>query len=253
MARLNDTIVNGDLATTGSIAEGGSSLVDKYAPKTHTHDYMPISGGTFTGVVNAFGSQYVEGSGSYDLTRCGLNMKNSDIIGCNSIIFEDASDGASEGIQFYNSAGKVNSLWCNAGGTLYFTPDRALGSNSTTGVFSVTKTGAVTANTLAATDYVEAKYFNAKSDKRLKENITQFEAKKSVLDLPVYEYNFIKDENKVKHVGCLAQELQEICPEIVSEGKDGYLSIQENKIVYLLLEEVKKLRQEVDELKKNKD
>lgn len=239
MARLNDTIVNGDLATTGSIAESGSSLVDKYAPKTHTHDYMPISGGTFTGVVNAFGEQYVESGGSYSLTRCGLNMQNSDIIGCNSIIFKDASDGASEGIQFYHSEGKVNSLWCAAGGTLYFTPNRPLGSSETPSVLSVTQDGKVSAVT-----------FSASSDKRLKENIIKYESEKSILDLPVYEYNFIKDEKKEKQIGCLAQDLQEICPEIVSTKEDGYLSIQESKIVYLLLEEVKKLKQEVEELKK---
>ena len=46
----------------------------------------------------------------------------------------------------------------------------------------------------------------------------------------------------------MAQDLQEICPEIVKEDDKGYLSIEENKIVYLLLDEVKKLKKRVDEL-----
>ena len=64
----------------------------------------------------------------------------------------------------------------------------------------------------------------------------------AILNLPVYKYNFINDESKKEHIGCLAQDLQEICPEIVNEGQDGYLAIEESKIVYLLLDEVKKLR-----------
>jgi hypothetical protein len=91
--------------------------------------------------------------------------------------------------------------------------------------------------------------FIASSDKRLKENITPYNCEKSILDLPVYKYSFISDENKKEHIGCLAQDLQEICPEIVNTDDKGYLSIEESKIVYLLLEEVKKLREEIDELK----
>jgi hypothetical protein len=47
----------------------------------------------------------------------------------------------------------------------------------------------------------------------------------------------------------MAQDLQQICPEIVNEDNNGYLSIQESKIVYLLIDEVKKLRKEIKELK----
>lgn len=92
--------------------------------------------------------------------------------------------------------------------------------------------------------------FYATSDKRLKENITPYSCEKSILDLPVYKYNFINDATKTVQVGCLAQDLQEICPELVSVDKeDGYLTISENKIIYLLLDEVKKLKAEVEELK----
>ena len=91
--------------------------------------------------------------------------------------------------------------------------------------------------------------FCATSDKRLKENITPYSYEKSILDLPVYKYNFINDENKKEQIGCLAQDLQEICPEIVNEDSDGYLSIQESKLVYLLLKEVKKLKEEIIALK----
>ncbi len=95
---------------------------------------------------------------------------------------------------------------------------------------------------------VKALSFNAVSDKRLKENIVEYSPNKSILDLPIYSYNFISDEKKTKKIGCLAQDLKEICPEIVKEDDKGYLSIEENKIVYLLLDEIKKLKKRVDEL-----
>lgn len=94
---------------------------------------------------------------------------------------------------------------------------------------------------------ITAKDFNADSDVRLKENIMPFNYNKSILHLPVYKYNFIGD-TKIQ-IGCLAQELRELYPELVTEQEDGYLSIKETKLVYLLLEEVKKLKQEIEELK----
>lgn len=103
-------------------------------------------------------------------------------------------------------------------------------------------------NITAENGVITAQSFDAKSDKRLKENIEKYSPKQSVLDLPVYSYNFINDTNKTQHIGCLAQDLQKICPEIVREDDKGFLSIEENKIVYLLLEEVKKLNMKVKDL-----
>lgn len=98
------------------------------------------------------------------------------------------------------------------------------------------------------TGALQAPSFNATSDRRLKENIVDYTPKKSILDLPIKEFDY-KNSN-IHTIGCIAQDLQEICPEIVNEGEDGYLSIQESKLIYLLLDEVKKLKKEVEELKK---
>ena len=89
--------------------------------------------------------------------------------------------------------------------------------------------------------------YHIASDRRIKENIKPFESKGSILDLPVVEFDYTSSGRHT--IGCIAQDLQEICPEIVNENCNGYLTIEENKIVYLLLNEVKKLRKELDELK----
>lgn len=101
----------------------------------------------------------------------------------------------------------------------------------------------ITAPIIEATDY-----FNAISDARLKENIVPFKCDKSILDLPIYKFNFKSDTSKSDHIGCLAQDLKAICPEIVHENGDGYLSIEETKLVYLLIDEVKKLKVEIKNL-----
>jgi hypothetical protein len=95
---------------------------------------------------------------------------------------------------------------------------------------------------------IQGASFNALSDKRLKENIILFSSDKSILDLSVYKYDYINGAKN--NIGCIAQELQDICPELVSEDSTGYLSIKESKLVYLLIEEVKKLNKRITDLEK---
>ena len=72
------------------------------------------------------------------------------------------------------------------------------------------------------------------------------------------------EKNEKKQVGLIAQEVQEVLPEIVSiapvddDGKGGsktgedYLTIDYSKVVPLLVECIKELKAEIEELKKNK-
>lgn len=81
----------------------------------------------------------------------------------------------------------------------------------------------------------------------MKTNIADYQPKHSILDLPVHTFNIKSDDNT--HIGCLAQELQEIEPLLVHTDDRGYLSVEDSRLVYLLLLEVKKLSQEVKDLK----
>lgn len=91
--------------------------------------------------------------------------------------------------------------------------------------------------------------FGTSSDFRLKQNIKSYKAEKSILDLDVKEFEYINDTAHKKHIGAIAQDVQEICQEIVYEDANGYLNIEENKLVYLLLNEVKELKKEIKRLK----
>lgn len=172
-------------------------------------------------------------SKNFDLSQTGLYLANN-----TSLTFNEGNGEEGEENWFSISKGDTDYavLACDLGGT-----DLVVGSGITAiydghQIFNVSSVGQVTAGS-----------FNAKSDAQLKENFQPLKTKKSILDLPTYKFDFI--DGLKNQIGCKAQDLQEICPEIVDEGTDGYLSIQESKIVYLLLEEVKKLRKEIDELK----
>lgn len=94
---------------------------------------------------------------------------------------------------------------------------------------------------------VSASSFYATSDARLKENIKPLDYNKSILDLPVYTYDYVNGSKN--NIGCLAQDLQKLYPQLIGENSNGYLTVDNSKVVYLLLEEVKKLKKELDRIK----
>lgn len=106
----------------------------------------------------------------------------------------------------------------------------------------------VVAGDALITGVARATTFNATSDKRLKTNLRPAEISKNITSLPIYKYDFISGPKD--QIGCMAQDLLQICPELVTTGEDGYLSIQESKLVYLLLEEIKCLRDRIEILEK---
>lgn len=50
--------------------------------------------------------------------------------------------------------------------------------------------------------------------------------------------------------GVIAQEVQKEFPEMVSEGSDGYLNVDYNQLIPVMIEAIRELKNEVDSLKK---
>lgn len=89
--------------------------------------YLPLSGGKLTGALTLVGDKWYYSASAY-----ALDLNNSDVIGVNSIYFNDLCDNAAEGIHFYRDATHVDSLWVKQG-TIYFNNYRSITSNDTTG------------------------------------------------------------------------------------------------------------------------
>ena len=149
-----------------------------------------------------------------------------------------------EQISYADLKGNLNvKKYNNKAGNLTVEGDTTISGSLTIGNINFNK------NNITGITKIQAKTFDAISDIRKKTAVQDYVCKNSVLDLPIKEFEFIDDETHTKHIGCIAQDLQKVCPEIVHEDKDGYLSIEETKLVYLLLQEVKELKKEIKALK----
>lgn len=95
----------------------------------------------------------------------------------------------------------------------------------------------------------EAVAFNETSDKRLKTNIEPLNnVIEKILKLNGYYYSWKSDESKERQIGLIAQEVQEVFPEVVNEGDDGYLSVSYSHLVAVLIEAIKKQQNDIHNL-----
>lgn len=92
------------------------------------------------------------------------------------------------------------------------------------------------------------------SDRRLKDEITPIENSLQKIN-QIGGYSFVWNEKqdiyKGKDYGVIAQEIEEILPELVETRENGYKAVKYNKLVSLLIEGIKELTNEVTDLKKN--
>ena len=122
-------------------------------------------------------------------------------------------------------------------------------TSKTTGAVKISG-GLGVAKTLNAGEDVVA---YASSDKRLKDNLKPIENSLDKLSkLSGYEFDWnSKQEIYEGHdVGVVAQEVEEVLPEIVTTRDNGYKAVKYEKLVPLLIESIKELKAEIEELKK---
>jgi hypothetical protein len=110
-------------------------------------------------------------------------------------------------------------------------------------------TTAATGNTIVYRDgsgNVTAVDFNSTSDLRLKENIVALDGIELLADVNPVEFTW-KNSGK-KSYGVIAQELEQVLPELVCEGTDGTKSVHYIPIIAMLIDAVKTLDARVAEL-----
>jgi hypothetical protein len=106
-------------------------------------------------------------------------------------------------------------------------------------VYSMNHTGDITANS-----------YNATSDMRHKENITDLDnSLEKIKAIRGVNFNF-KNDDKI-HSGIIAQEVAEIIPEAICKSNDEKWTANYNTFIGYLIESVKTLSKENDELKED--
>ena len=91
------------------------------------------------------------------------------------------------------------------------------------------------------------------SDKRVKTNLQKVENAVSKIEkITGYTYNRIdKEYDTTKYTGLIAQEVQEVLPEAVTEDKNGYLCIAYGNMMSIIVEAIKELKNDICDIKKH--
>lgn len=233
-----DVTVNGvttdeNQSITLTPADIGASASD------HTHAYLPLAGGTMTGqIVRGVkqSSWYNGRDNAFLRSTDGTNYSPAISMKCNTGSWEIGSSGSN------NSSFLAISYITDA--------NYSAGTNTTTFQHKFDANGDFIAHRdLRATSWVYATNFRVSSDRRLKTDIKK--AEYSLPEVELKTFRFKADERKAKHIGFIAQDIQEQVPDIVNEDETTKrLTIDESALLAIAVDEINKLKKRVEELEK---
>lgn len=220
-------------SANGVTVTGSSNTLTISTPQDLRTTASPsFSGLTTSGTTSLYGAGVVR----------GVN------IGTNEISLQNATTGMYLNLSDTSGNNGVN----------YSYTIRGLASAGATGVnltaFNVNATTSAFAGSITSTGNITAYY----SDERLKNKLGNIEnalAKVNALSGFYYEANQTAQDlgyKPVREVGVSAQEVQAILPEIVAPAPidNQYLTVHYERLVPLLIEAIKELSREIEELKK---
>ena len=116
----------------------------------------------------------------------------------------------------------------------------------------------VSVNSLTATNQIEASYFNSTSDIRAKKDIAKidFSALNLISSVPVYSYKYKNDITNTSTIGVMAQDLlpyqeqlQLVSNEKATGENNDYMSIKDNKLIFILWKAIQEQQEEINKLK----
>jgi hypothetical protein len=194
-------------------------------------------------------------------TSAQLATLISDETGTGNVVFSTSPTlvtpdlGTPSAVVLTNASGTANNLTANIANFINVSDDTSTNAtrylifaNGTSGVI----TEQVSSSKLTfnpSTGQLTATDLNSSSDKRLKKNIkTVTSALDTVESLRGVSFDW--KEGNGKAIGLIAQEVQQVLPEIVSADDNGYLSIRYNNVVGVLVEAIKELKADFEAYKK---
>ena len=209
-----------NLTFDGTHLSIGDTSITNYSHTTHA-TLASLIGGTNSGSLFE----------AYQGGHLVMGIRDNSTDGHDSFAVVSGDGGYYSGNQYTKLAFRVSGSGdTTVGGTL-----TTEGSLAVTG--DITATGDVTA------------YHS--SDRRLKDNIKPIPwAIEKLTKIGGYSFDWNDDSSNTGHdIGVIAQEIEEVLPEIVIERDNGYKAVRYEKIVPLLIEAIKEQQLQIDELK----
>ena len=256
---LNAT--NGGITQTGAIA--GATTIDgsgdlTMGTITMTGFSVDADGDTVVKTLTAngtiSGATNIDGSGDLTMGTITMTGFSVDADGDTVVKSLDATNGgitqtgAIAGATTINASGLITSVGLTTTGAITATNQTiASGAITSSGLLTVNAGGAsITGNSTFANDVEITGNLIAgshtTSDMRYKENIVSLDnSLEKVLSLRGVHYHWIDKEkfNDKLQMGFIAQEVEEICPELVLTKEDGYKAVNYAQSVSLLVEAIK--------------
>ena len=223
----SDAFIGGDL-TADNVSAGGVVGVDFLATRFLEAGDGPLGDINFsvdgrTGIVVALGATFAGVVTATSYEGSGANL--TDLPSATAVNSQDNQDNTDYRMPFLSAVGAGASVYVDE------TTNEEFTYNPSTGI-------------------LKAKEFDALSDRRLKTDIVEIDdALGKVSALRGVEYNWVNGSGS--SVGVIAQELQEVYPQLVSDSGER-LTVNYNGLVGLLIAAVNEISAELAELKAQK-
>ena len=161
---------------------------------------------------------------------------------------EGDSSGTSDAVRIIHGSGSHSGNGLSIRGDSNNSRPLLIDSNSGSGFAEITTAYGTNPNFNISGDVVAF----STSDKKFKDNLKIIEEsvnKIQQLNGYTFDWNDKQDLYKGKDYGVIAQEVEKIMPELVNTRFNGDKAVKYEKIIPLLIEAIKELKQEIDSLK----
>ena len=206
--------------------------------------------GIASGATNVTNTNQLTNGAGYITSANGGNAATLDSIDSSQFLRSDTSDQKTSGTLRFND-NVILSLGSSDDAEFFVNGSHLyLDLNSGIGNFYI-RDGTTTRFTFDdAGDFTATGNITANSDITLKENIETIpNALDKVLNLRGVEYDRIDMEGNPHHIGVIAQEIEEVIPEVVSTNEEGIKSVAYGNIIGVLIEAVKEQQNQINDLK----
>jgi hypothetical protein len=226
----SNTIVNGNLLTNSLFTAAGISTFNN---DVTINSNLNCNSDIFSnGIFTAVGISTFNG-----------NVEINSALNCNSGVFLNQNLTVS-GISTFNNRLQVNSN-ANLTGNLTVSGISTFANN-----LEITSNAVTSSSYIQSSNYIAALYFITTSDIRSKENVAKIQNASEKLKY-INGVTFDWKVNKEKSIGVIAQEVERVFPELVISNNDNK-AVNYNGLIGVLIEAIKDLQKEVEELKSNK-